>query len=257
MLIDSHCHLNMLDLAEFDGKFDNIIQSAEKEGVKRFLCVSVTLEDHDTLLKIASDYSQVDISIGVHPNEHPGEAIDVDDLKLKSQHNRVVAIGETGLDYFRSEGDLKWQQDRFRQHIHTARELQKPLIIHTRAAKEDTISIMREEQAHEAKGVMHCFTEDWEMAQKALDCGFYISFSGIVTFKSAKELQEVAKKVPMDKFLIETDCPYLAPVPYRGKMNQPAYVKHVAEFIAQLRDISFDEVAKASTENYQRLFLGK
>ena len=254
MLIDSHCHLNMLDLAEFDGDFNNVIKKAEAAGVKQFLCVSVTLEDHAVLLDIAHRYSQIDISIGVHPNEHPGMAIDMVDLAQKAQHERVVAIGETGLDYFRSEGELIWQQDRFRDHIRIARQLQKPLIIHTRAAKKDTIDIMLEENAEQARGVMHCFTEDWAMAKQALDLDFYISFSGIVTFNSAKELQEVAKKVPLDRFLIETDCPYLAPVPHRGKMNQPAYVKHVAEFIAQLRNLSFEDIAKISTENYYQLF---
>lgn len=254
MLIDSHCHLNMLDLADFDDNLDNVIQAAENAGVKQFLCVSVTLEEHDVLLDIAARYPQVDISIGVHPNENPGVGLDMSDLHQKAQHKRVVAIGETGLDYFRSEGDLSWQQERFREHIHIAKQLQKPLIIHTRAAKKDTIDIMKSEKAEQAGGVMHCFTEDWAMAKQALDLDFYISFSGIVTFNSAKELQDVAQKVPLDKILIETDCPYLAPVPYRGKMNQPAYVKHVAEFIAKLRGISFEEVARISSENYFRLF---
>jgi len=254
MLIDSHCHLNMLDLTEFDGNLDNVIKMAANSGVKQFLCVSVTLEDHDDLLDIAKRYPQVDISIGVHPNENPGVEIDVNDLYQKAQDKRVVAIGETGLDYFRSEGDLNWQQDRFREHIRIAKKLQKPLIIHTRAAQKDTINIMKSEQAEQAGGVMHCFTEDWAMAKQALDLGFYISFSGIVTFNSAKELQGVAQKVPLDRMLIETDCPYLAPVPHRGKMNQPAYVKYVAEFIAKLRDMSFEDVAKISSENYFRLF---
>tara|TARA_R110002110_G_scaffold404606_1_gene623180 strand:- start:223719 stop:224471 length:753 start_codon:yes stop_codon:yes gene_type:complete len=244
----------MLDLAEFDGNLDNVMKKAEEAGVKQFLCVSVTLEDHAALLDIANRYPQVDISIGVHPNEHAGMGIDMADLYQKAQHARVVAIGETGLDYFRSEGELAWQQDRFRGHIDIAKQLQKPLIIHTRAAKKDTIDIMRAEKADQARGVMHCFTEDWTMAKQALDLDFYISFSGIVTFNSAKELQEVAKKVPLERFLIETDCPYLAPTPHRGKMNQPAYVKHVAEFIAQLRGMTFEEVAKISTENYYALF---
>lgn len=254
MLIDSHCHLNMLDLDNFDGQFDNVMKEAKQAGVGHFLCVSVTLEDHADLAAIADKYDNVDISVGLHPNESPGVGLDMPVLFKYASHPKVVAIGESGLDYYRSEGDISWQQQRFCEHIHASKQLKKPLIIHSRQAKEDTIAFMRQEDAASIGGVMHCFTEDWEMAKKALDLNFYISFSGIVTFNSAKTLQEVAQKVPLDRMLIETDCPYLAPVPFRGKMNQPAYVKHVAEFIAKLRNISFEEVAHHTSENYFRLF---
>lgn len=254
MLVDSHCHLNMLNLSDFDNNLDNVMLAAKNVGVTHFLCVSVTLDDHAILSKISESYHTVNISTGLHPNELPTQPLDVKQLALNAQHPKVVAIGETGLDYFRSEGDLAWQQERFCQHIEIAKKLQKPLIIHTREAKADTIEIMKREEADKASGVMHCFTEDWEMAKKALDLNFYISFSGIVTFKTAHILQDVAKKVPLDRMLVETDCPYLAPMPHRGKMNQPAYVKHVAEFIAQLRNESFETIAQATTENYFRLF---
>ncbi|WP_445971457.1 TatD family hydrolase [Candidatus Berkiella cookevillensis] len=254
MLVDSHCHLNMLNLSEFDNNLDNVMLAAKDAGVTHFLCVSVTLEDHATLSKISQSYDNVSISTGLHPNELPQQPLDVERLASYAEHPKIVAIGETGLDYFRSEGDLAWQQERFCQHIEIAKKLKKPLIIHTREAKADTIEIMKREAADKASGVMHCFTEDWEMAKKALDLNFYISFSGIVTFKTAHILQDVAKKVPLDRMLVETDCPYLAPIPHRGKMNQPAYVKHVAEFIAQLRNTSFDAIAQATTENYFRLF---
>lgn len=254
MLVDSHCHLNMLDLSEFDGKLENVIEAAKNAGVEHFLCVAVQLDDHKTLREIAEKYNNVNISVGMHPNESPGEGLDVAHLFEFATHPKVVAIGETGLDYFRSQGDISWQQDRFREHIYAAKQLKKPLIIHTREAKKDTIQIMQEEHADEIGGVMHCFTEDWEMAKQALDLNFYISFSGIVTFKTAQILQEVAQKVPLDRMLVETDCPYLAPIPHRGKMNQPAYVKYVAEFIAQLRNTSFEEIAEKTTENYFRLF---
>jgi len=190
----------------------------------------------------------------VHPNETEGHDPDVDELLKLASDDNVVAIGETGLDYFRSEGDLEWQRDRFRRHIAAAKQSDKPLIIHMRDATDDTLRVMKEEGADEIGGVMHCFVEDWETAKKALDLNFYISFSGIVTFKSAKALQEVAKNVPADRYLVETDSPYLAPVPYRGKSNQPAWTRHVAEFIAGLRNTTLDEVAEQTTHNYFQLF---
>lgn len=254
MLVDSHCHLNMLDLANFDGKLSQVIAAAKEAGVGHFLCVAVTLDDHAELAKLADQYPNIDISVGLHPNEQPGEALDVPTLFSSAAHPKVVAIGETGLDYFRSEGDLSWQQQRFCEHIHAGKQLNKPLIIHSRDAKKDTIDILKQESASDVGGVMHCFTEDWEMAKQALDLNFYISFSGIVTFKSATTLQEVAQKIPLDRLLIETDCPYLAPVPFRGKMNQPAYVKYVAEFIAHLRQEPFELIAQHSTDNYFKLF---
>lgn len=254
VLVDSHCHLNMLDLRPFDQDVSNVIKRANESGVEHFLCVAVTLSDHAALVQLAEKFESVHISVGLHPNEAPGEGLDLPKLFEQAKHPKVIAIGETGLDYYRSQGDLSWQQERFREQIHAAKQLRKPLIIHTRDAKQDTIDILKAEKADEIGGVMHCFTEDWEMAQKALDLNFYISFSGIVTFKSAKTLQEVAQKVPLDRMLVETDCPYLAPNPHRGKMNQPAYVKHVAEFIAELRGIPVTEVAEQTTQNYFNLF---
>lgn len=247
-LVDSHCHLNMLD------DVDAALLYAKEQGVNHFLCVAVTLDDHATLTKIASQHSNVYISVGMHPNEMPEKIVTLSELLPLAQHARVIAIGETGLDYFRVEGDKKWQQDRFIQHIECAKQLDKPLIIHTRQAKEDTIRLLQENNAKSVGGVMHCFTEDWETARAALDLDFYISFSGIVTFKNATDLQEVAKKVPLDKMLIETDSPYLAPVPHRGKTNQPGYVCHVAEYIANLRGETLETIASKTTENFFTLF---
>jgi TatD DNase family protein len=254
MFIDSHCHLNMLDLAPFDGSLQKVISEAKDMGVTHFLNVSVTEKDYEPLLKIALEYDNIYISVGLHPNENPGESLDLELLTKNAQHEKVIAIGETGLDYYRSEGDLSWQHERFIQQIELSKQTQKPLIIHTRQAKEDTIKIMREHNAQDARGVMHCFTEDWAMAKKAIDLGFYISFSGIVTFKNAKDLQDVAQKCPLDRMLIETDSPYLAPVPHRGKPNYPGYVSLVAKFIAQLRGESVDTIAKKTSQNFFTLF---
>ena len=257
MIIDSHCHLNMLNLEAFDGSLDNALQAARDKGVQQFLCVSVTLDKLHELVAIAEQYDDVLMSVGVHPSEEVKQEPTVAELLQLAQHPKVVAIGETGLDYYYNKGDLTWQRDRFRTHIQAAKQCNKPIIIHTRDAREDTIAIMREEAANECGGVMHCFTETWEMAQQALELGFYISFSGIVTFKNAKALQEVAKLVPLERMLIETDAPFLAPVPHRGKPNHPANVYHVAEFIAELRGLSLQEIAQATTANFKRLFLGR
>jgi len=254
MLIDSHCHLDMLDLPSFDGGLDGVIAAAQETGVGHMLCVSVNLEDYPAMLALVEDHDEVSVSVGVHPNTRDGRDPEPVDLVKLAAHPRVVAIGETGLDYFRSEGDLDWQRQRFRNHIEAAKQCGKPIIVHTRDAREDTLQIMREENAGAAGGVMHCFSEDWDMAQRAMELGFYISFSGIVTFKSARELQEVAAKIPLDRMLVETDCPYLAPVPHRGKPNQPAWTRHTAEFIAELRGESFDAIAEATTNNFNTLF---
>ena len=253
MLVDSHCHLNMLDLSPFDGELGGVIQAAKEADVTKMLCVAVDLENFPAVLQCAENYLDIFASVGVHPNDSQ-DSVNVKQLVELSQHDKVVAIGETGLDYFRSEGDLEWQRDAFRAHITVAKETQKPLIIHTREAREDTLQLMREEQAETIGGVIHCFTETWEMAQAAIELGFYISFSGIVTFKNAKDLQDVAKKIPLEKMLIETDSPYLAPVPHRGKANYPAYVRYVAEFIAELRNEPLAKIAQQTTENFQRLF---
>lgn len=254
MLVDSHCHLDMLDLEPFDGNMDNVIAAAQENSVTQFLCVSVTLEDYPGMLSIAEQYDQVYVSAGLHPNEVDGHDPEISELVSMAEHSKVVAIGETGLDYFRSEGDLEWQRERFRRHIAAAKQSGKPLIIHSRDAREDTLRVMEEEGANEIGGVMHCFTGDWDMAQRAMDLNFYVSFSGIVTFKSATELREVASKMPLDRMLVETDCPYLAPVPHRGKQNHPAYTRHVAEFIADLRNDTFENIASQTTQNFENLF---
>ncbi len=252
MLVDSHCHLNMLDTEK--RSVADYIDAATENGVSHLLTVSTVPEDFAQLITLAETYANVTCSIGVHPNEMPELTVSEEELVTAARHPRVVAIGETGLDYYRSEGDLSWQQQRFRCHIAAAKTLQKPLIVHTRQAREDTLTILREEHASEVGGVLHCFTEDWQMAKQALDIGFYISFSGIVTFKNATELQQVAKQVPADRFLIETDCPFLAPVPKRGKPNEPAYVRYVAEFLAELRGTDFATIAQQSHDNFYRLF---
>lgn len=254
MFVDSHCHLHLLDLSLKQDTLDSVIQRAQEAGVEHMLCVCTELSEVEQLIQISQEYKSIDISVGVHPNHQPGDAIDADQILKLSQADKVVAIGETGLDYFRSEGDLDWQRERFSMHIDIAHQVSKPLIIHTRQAQQHTIDIMQAQNARDVGGVMHCFTEDWDMASKALDLNFYISFSGIVTFKSATVLQEVAKKVPLDRMLIETDCPYLAPVPHRGKQNEPSYVPLVAQFIAELRDESVDKIAKCTYENYFTLF---
>lgn len=233
---------------------DDVLAQMLDNEVISALCVSVNLADFPQILALAEQYPHIYASVGVHPDHEGVEEPDVTRLVGLAQHPKVVAIGETGLDYFRLKGDLEWQRARFRTHIRASRESGKPLIIHTREAAADTLRIMAEENAAEASGVMHCFTETWEVAEAALAMGFYISFSGIVTFKNAKQLKEVAQRVPLERILIETDAPYLAPVPHRGKLNQPAYVKHVAEEIAMLRGISLDEVGRSTTENFKRLF---
>ena len=255
-LVDSHCHLNMLDLTSYDGKLQGVIDAAAEVGVNTMLCVAVDLSTLPAVLQTAEQFPNVYASVGVHPNDSKDDPVTVEQLVELAQHPKVVAIGETGLDYFRSTGDLEWQRDAFRTHIRAAKEVRKPLIIHTREAQVDTIKIMREERVQEIGGVMHCFTEDWEMAQQAIDLGFYISFSGIVTFKNALQIQTVAKQIPLTSMLIETDSPYLAPVPHRGKPNYPAYTRFVAEYIAQLRNETLEQIAQHTTNNFYNLFKG-
>lgn len=255
VLVDSHCHLNLLDLASENGDLNAIMKRANEAGVKYFLNVCVEVTDFPALLQTANAYDNVFASVGLHPH-HEGDEPSVEELIRHATHDKVIAIGETGLDYYRATGDLTWQRDRFVRHIVAAKSVNKPLIIHTREAKEDTLRLLKEESAQEVQGVMHCFTEDWETAKKALDLGFYISISGIVTFKNAPVVQDVASKVPLDRLLVETDSPYLAPNPYRGKQNEPAYVRHTAQFIADLRGISLDEISAATTDNFFTLFKG-
>ncbi len=231
-----------------------MLESMAENRVTHALCIAVNLPELPGVLQLAADHPNIYASVGVHPDYEDTPEPSIDTLTELSRHDKVVAIGETGLDYFRVSGDLEWQRTRFRTHIRAARECGKPLVIHTRSAAADTLAIMREERAGEAGGVMHCFTESWDVACGALDLGFHISFSGIVTFKNAQEIKDVARRVPLDRMLIETDSPYLAPVPFRGKLNEPAYVRYVAEEIARLRDISVEEVAAATSTNFFRLF---
>lgn len=251
MFIDSHCHLDFPDLAP---RTDELLANMAANQVTHALCVSVDLPDFPKVLALAEQHGNLFASVGVHPDYPETQEPSVAELVRLARHPRVVAIGETGLDYFRLKGDLEWQRQRFRTHIRAARESGKPLIIHTREAAEDTLRLMREEGAEEIGGVMHCFTESWAVAEAAMELGFYISFSGIVTFKSAVELKDVARRVPLDRMLIETDSPYLAPVPFRGKTNQPAFVKHVAEEIARLRGVDVAEVGAATSRNFFNLF---
>lgn len=254
MLVDSHCHLDCLDLANHEGSLDNAIQAARLNDVSLFLCVCIDLENFPAVLKIAEAYPYIHASVGTHPNTTEGHDPSVEELIKLADHPKIVAIGETGLDYFRVDEQSDWQIQRFRTHIRAATACQLPLIIHTRDAETDTINVMRQEGADKAGGVMHCFTGTMQMAELAMELGFYISFSGIVTFKNATALQEVASQIPLERMLIETDSPYLAPVPFRGKSNEPAYVKHVAEYIAELRNISYAELADITTHNYKSLF---
>ena len=255
MFIDSHCHLDFPELSE---RLPDILATMEANRVGRALCVAVDLPDFARVLKLADTYPHWYASVGVHPDYVETPEPTVEQLVELSNHPKVIAIGETGLDYFRLTGDLEWQRNRFRTHIEASRITRKPLIIHTRAASADTIDIMRAAGAGVeqggAGGVMHCFTETLEVALAAVELGFYISFSGILTFKSAKQIQEVAKALPLERILIETDSPYLAPVPHRGKMNEPGWVKHVAEYLADLKQIPLAQVEQQTTENFCTLF---
>ncbi len=255
MFVDSHCHLDRIDLEKSSISFDQLMQNAKYNDVQHLLCVAISMDQYPEMRKVAEDYANVSFSCGVHPL-HVGEDknFSLDDLASLAQQEKVVAIGETGLDYYYSKDSIAEQQRYFAHHIEVGKQLNKPIIVHTRDAREDTIRILKDNDAAECRGVLHCFTESWEMAKQAMDLDFYISISGIVTFKNAKELQDVVRKMPLDRLLIETDSPYLAPVPYRGKQNQPAYVKHVAEFIAELRGESVEKIAEQTTANFKALF---
>jgi TatD DNase family protein len=249
--VDSHCHLNF---PELHAALPELLQRMQENDVRQALCISVNLEDFPQVLQLAETHPNLYASVGVHPDYENVREPDVAQLVALAEHPKVIAIGETGLDYFRLKGDLAWQRERFRVHIRAAKASRKPLIVHTREASGDTLRLLREEGASDVGGVMHCFTESWAVAEAALALGFYISFSGIVTFKNAAQVKEVAQRVPLDRMLIETDAPYLAPAPHRGKTNQPAFVRHVAEEIARLRGLTVDEIGQRTTENFQRLF---
>ena len=251
MLIDSHCHLDFPKLA---ANIPQIIELMKDNGVACAVCIGVTLEDLGRVLALSEAWPEILASVGVHPEATEVREPTVSDLVELARHPRVIAIGETGLDYYWHKDAPEWQRERFRTHIRAACATQKPLVIHTREAAQDTLRLMKEEGAGAAGGVMHCFTETWEVAEQALEQGFYISLSGIVTFKKAETVRAVAQRVPLDRLLVETDSPYLAPVPHRGRTNQPGYVKHVAEEVARLRGLSYQEVVDATTKNFFRLF---
>jgi TatD DNase family protein len=252
MLVDSHCHL---DFPELSADFEGVLERMRANGVTHALTISTTLATFPAVRAVARSQPNLWCTAGVHPDERrDGREATRDELVALADDPKVVAIGETGLDYFRVTGDTGWQRERFRTHIRAARECDKPLVVHTRESAADTVAILREEGADRVGGVMHCFTESWEVAQEAMDLGFLISFSGIVTFKNAAALKEVASRVPLDRILVETDSPYLAPVPHRGKTNEPGYVRHVAEEIGRLKEVAFDEVARVTSENFFRLF---
>ena len=256
LLVDSHCHLHSIDLIEFDNDIGQVIRLAHENGVEHMLCVCVEKEDIQALYKLAEKYSEISISVGIHPNIIMSEEFDAAAIVKLAEHKSCIAIGETGLDYYRSEDKSvqEIQISRFREHIRAAITTSKPLIIHTRQAANDTLRVMEEESAQDIGGVMHCFSENWDVAKRALDLNFYISFSGILTFNSANELREVAKNIPLDRILIETDAPYLAPVPFRGKQNHPALVKHVAEALSKIRGLDYETIAAKTTENFYRCF---
>lgn len=251
MLVDSHCHLDFPGLAE---RLPAVLEAMQSRSIVAALCIGVNLQDFHRVLAVAEQSPQLFATVGVHPEYTDTEEPDEARLLALAAHPKVVGIGETGLDYYWHKDRPEWQRDRFRTHIRAARRCGKPLIVHTRESAADTLQILREEGAAEVGGVMHCFTENWEIAQQALDLGFHLSFSGIVTFKNAAVVKDVATRCPIDRILIETDAPYLAPVPYRGKPNEPAYVHYVAEEIARLRQISLEQVASATTNNFARLF---
>lgn len=254
MFIDSHCHLDRLKLEKYENGLDGAIAAATEQQVSEMLCVAIDLEHIDQVLNIAAEYSNIYASVGVHPTSYDGEEPTVDRLVALADSENVIAIGETGLDYYYSEDMKLLQQQRFKAHLQASKQTRKPVIVHTRDAKEDTLSIIAEYGDKSVAGVLHCFTEDLDMALRAIDLGYFISFSGIVTFKNAVELQEVARSIPLERMLIETDSPYLAPVPFRGKPNEPKYVPKVAEFIAQLRGLSVEEIAEQTAANFHTLF---
>lgn len=251
MLVDSHCHL---DLPELAGSLPQILEAMQRNDVGCAVCIGVTLEDFPRILALAEGHANILATVGLHPENTGVREPTADELVELAGHPKVIGIGETGLDYYWHKDAPEWQRERFRTHIRAARRAGKPLVVHNRDATADTLRLLEEERAGEVGGVLHCFTETWEVAQRALDLGFLISLSGIVTFKNAQTVKDVARRVPLDRLLVETDAPYLAPVPFRGKTNQPGYVRHVAEEIAALRGLSYEEVATATTENFFRLF---
>jgi TatD DNase family protein len=254
MLVDSHCHLDKLDLTPYQGDLNAALRAAFDRDVGHILCIGIDLEHIDDVVGLAESHDSVFASVGVHPLYRESREPDLESLLQIATHPKVVGIGETGLDYFYGEGDLQWQRDRFVVHIDAARQAQLPLIIHTRGAKQDTLGFLREHGNNQVNGVLHCFTEDLDMAKQAVDMGFLISISGIVTFRNADELRKVVKALPLDRLLVETDAPWLAPIPHRGKKNEPQYVVEVANKVAELKGVSVEEVAKVTSNNFFTLF---
>ena len=254
MLVDSHCHLDKLDLAAYDGNLDAALQAAFTRHISHIVCIGIDMDNIQSVLTLAEQHEQVFATVGVHPLYRENREPTLDELVRVAAHPKVIAIGETGLDYFYGEGDLQWQRDRFITHIRAARQTHLPLVIHTRGAKEDTLNFLRDEGGGEIRGVMHCFTEDLEMAKRAIDLGFLISISGIVTFRNADELRAVVQALPLDRLLVETDAPWLTPVPHRGKANEPKFVVEVAQKVAELKGVSLEAVAEQTTRNFFSLF---
>jgi len=254
VLVDSHCHLDCIDLTDFNNSFDQLIQHTHEAGVEHMLCVSINLKSYPDMLEKVRDYPNISVSAGLHPMADESDAFSAETLTELAQDEKVVAIGETGLDYYYHKDNPQWQRERFRAHIQVANEVKKPIIVHTRDAGDDTLKILREENAEACGGVIHCFTESQAFAEQALELGFMISISGIVTFRNADALRTIVKTIPDDRLLIETDAPYLAPIPHRGKQNQPAYVQHVAETLADIRNTSVESIAEISRNNFYRLF---
>ncbi len=257
MLVDSHCHLDRLDLTPYDGDLSAALQAARERGIERMLCIGIDRDNAEAVCAIARQYEGVFASVGVHPLDIKDEQESVDALYLLGDRPEVVAVGETGLDYFYSVENAQAQQQSFRTHLEAAARLNKPVVVHSREAREDTLAILNESCDLEIGGVLHCFTDTWDMARRALDMNFYISFSGIITFKNAGDLRDVVKRVPLDRLLVETDSPYLAPVPYRGKKNEPKYTREVAECVAGLKGVPYEQIAEITSANFDRLFLSQ
>ena len=257
MFVDSHCHLDRLDLKPYNQNFAEFVAEAEQKGVLHMLCISIDLESYPAMRGLVEPFANISLSVGVHPNNTEGRLPSIDELLALADQPKVIAIGETGLDYFHGKDYIASQLQYFKRHIEVAKIVQKPLIIHTREAGQEALDILQQAGADQVGGIIHCFTEDWAFAERALDLNFYVSFSGIVTFKNALAIKEVAQKISGDRFLIETDSPYLAPMPFRGKPNYPTYLPYVAKHIAELRNTTVDEIAKLSTANFFSLFAGQ
>lgn len=254
MLVDSHCHLDRLKLDKYDGDLTRALQAARDAGVGKMLCVGISLDNREAVTSLAESFDDVVASVGVHPLDVESGLATEAQLVSWGQHPKVVALGESGLDYYYSDESKLIQQESFAVHLRAAAQAELPVIVHTRDARQDTLDLIAEHGSQESAGVLHCFTESWEMAKAAMDMNYYVSLSGIVTFKNAEELREVARKMPLDRLLVETDSPYLAPIPYRGKPNEPAYVREVAQFVADLKGISFDKLCEITGDNFHRLF---